>query len=212
MRFYNFVSDFAWILVCLGSRFILRQTRKKKANLDGLHKDKESSLLIDSLSDDKNIYLSILKESADENSKAVKLMEFFYGVVENIVEKEKMMVTSIFSFSHNVFKEYFLRVVKSLDCVVKSYFPAEQEIIPVPITESFEGVNFNTAQKIVSLFEIVRKHSLKNEENGWYQHFSFLFPKYFLQCLFFPYGSFECVNISYWIKFKVPNLDWYLII
>ena len=27
--------------------------------------------------------------------------------VENIVEKEKMLVTSIFSFSHNVFIEFF---------------------------------------------------------------------------------------------------------
>ena len=29
-------------------------------------------------------------------------------MLENIVEKEKMLVTSIFSFSHNVFKKLYL--------------------------------------------------------------------------------------------------------
>ena len=38
--------------------------------------------------------------------------------VENIVEKEEMLVTSIFSFSHLVFKTYFLKVIISRDCVV----------------------------------------------------------------------------------------------
>ena len=32
-------------------------------------------------------------------------MEFLYDRIEN-VEKEKMLVTSIFSFSHNVFKRH----------------------------------------------------------------------------------------------------------
>ena len=37
-------------------------------------------------------------------------------------EKEKMLVTSIFSFSRNVFfKCYFFEVVKRQDCVVKGY-------------------------------------------------------------------------------------------
>ena len=38
-----------------------------------------------------------------------------------------MLVTSIFSFFQNVFKRLFLRVIKSQDCVVKSYsFPKRQ--------------------------------------------------------------------------------------
>ena len=39
-------------------------------------------------------------------------------------EKEKMLVASIFSFSHNVFKSHlssFFRVIKTEDCVVKGY-------------------------------------------------------------------------------------------
>ena len=49
-------------------------------------------------------------------------MIFCFDRVENIVEKkEKMLVTSIFSFSHNVFKSFFfLGVIKSPDYVVKS--------------------------------------------------------------------------------------------
>ena len=34
-------------------------------------------------------------------------------------KKEKMLVTSIFSFSHEVFKSYFRRVVKTRDCLGK---------------------------------------------------------------------------------------------
>ena len=34
-------------------------------------------------------------------------------------EKEKILFTIIFSFSHNSSKGVFLRVVESLDCVVK---------------------------------------------------------------------------------------------
>ena len=39
------------------------------------------------------------------------------------LEKEKMMVTTVFSFSHNVFKSFF-KVFKSLNCVVKGYSDA----------------------------------------------------------------------------------------
>ena len=47
-----------------------------------------------------------------------KNLKFVLGRVENTVEKEKMLVTSIFFFSHNVFKGFFLRGVKSRDSVV----------------------------------------------------------------------------------------------
>ena len=46
---------------------------------------------------------SKLKASADEKINANEVLKIGFGRVENIVEKEKMLVTSIFSFSHNVF-------------------------------------------------------------------------------------------------------------
>ena len=46
-------------------------------------------------------------------------MKFVFGKVENMVEKEKMLFTSIFSFSNNFFRYFFLRVVKSWGCVGK---------------------------------------------------------------------------------------------
>ena len=48
---------------------------------------------------------SILKASADDKINVNENFDFVLGRVENIVgEKEKMLITSIFSFSHNVFK------------------------------------------------------------------------------------------------------------
>ena len=54
---------------------------------------------------------SKLKVSADDKLNATEKIKFVYGWVEDIVgkrrkcwEKEKMLETSIFSFSHNVFK------------------------------------------------------------------------------------------------------------
>ena len=42
-------------------------------------------------------------------------------MVGNIVGKEKMMVTSVFSFSHKVLKRLLFRIVNSHDCVVNGY-------------------------------------------------------------------------------------------
>ena len=42
------------------------------------------------------------------------------GMVENIVGKGKMLVSIIFSFSSNVSKAFFPRVIKSPDYVEKS--------------------------------------------------------------------------------------------
>ena len=41
---------------------------------------------------------------ADHKINVTKNLKFVFRRVENIVDKEKMLVTSIFSFSHNVFK------------------------------------------------------------------------------------------------------------
>ena len=55
------------------------------------------------------------------------MMIYVFDRVENIVgkgendggnKKEKMLISSISSFSHNVFKSSLVRVVKSCDCVV----------------------------------------------------------------------------------------------
>ena len=51
--------------------------------------------------------------------------EIGLGTVENIVEKGENagynIVTSIFSFPHNIFKMPTSEVVKTRDCEVKSY-------------------------------------------------------------------------------------------
>ena len=54
--------------------------------------------------DDKILDKSKLKAFADNNIISAKMMIFVSDRVENIVGKGKMLVTSIFSFSHNVFK------------------------------------------------------------------------------------------------------------
>ena len=54
---------------------------------------------------------SKLKAFADDKINVTKKFNFVLGRVENIVEKKKkMLVTSIFSFSHNVFKSLLLQV------------------------------------------------------------------------------------------------------
>ena len=46
-----------------------------------------------------------LKEFAEDKINVTQKLKFDFGRVENIVRKSsKMLVTSIFSFSHNVFK------------------------------------------------------------------------------------------------------------
>ena len=45
-----------------------------------------------------------LKAFADGNLNIAKMMISLFGEVESIREKDKMLVTSIFSFSHSVFQ------------------------------------------------------------------------------------------------------------
>ena len=52
---------------------------------------------------DKIWALTKLKEFVDDKFNVAKMQISLFDRVENVVEKEKM-VTSIFSFSHNVFK------------------------------------------------------------------------------------------------------------
>ena len=62
---------------------------------------------MNSLQKDNILDWSKLKAFADDKIKVLKMMIFVFYMVENIVEKEKMLATSIFSYSHNVFKELF---------------------------------------------------------------------------------------------------------
>ena len=67
----------------------------------------ENVLFHNSLPNDKILDWSKLKVFADNKIKVLKMMIFVFDRVENTVGKEKMLVTSIFSFSHNVFKGLF---------------------------------------------------------------------------------------------------------
>ena len=47
------------------------------------------------------------KASAGDKCNVAKMMIFVFDSSEKLWEKEKMLVTSIFSFSHNVFRWLF---------------------------------------------------------------------------------------------------------
>ena len=47
---------------------------------------------------------SKLKELADDKINVTEKLKFVFGRVENMWDKEKMLVTSIFSISYSVFK------------------------------------------------------------------------------------------------------------
>ena len=58
---------------------------------------------------DKILDCSKLKALADDNINVTENLKFVLGKVENIVgNKEKTLVTSIFSFSQHVFKRLFM--------------------------------------------------------------------------------------------------------
>ena len=64
---------------------------------------------------------SKLKALADDRIEVAKMMIFVLTGMKTLREIEKMLVTSIFSISCHVSKGFLNRVVKSHDCVVKSY-------------------------------------------------------------------------------------------
>ena len=57
----------------------------------------------------KILTLTKLKTYADDKIIVTEKLKFVLGKVENIVEKEKMLATSIFSFFHNVFKRILVK-------------------------------------------------------------------------------------------------------
>ena len=62
---------------------------------------------VNPLPDDKISDFSKLKAFADDKMNVAKMMIYVFDRPENIVGKGKMLVTSIFYFSHNVFKKPF---------------------------------------------------------------------------------------------------------
>ena len=73
-----------------------------------------------------------------------KNLDLLWEEKKTFWEKEKMLVTSIFSFPQNIFKASSLVVVKSWDCVVKSKpFPNKPWFLHVCSWSFFE----NTLEK-----------------------------------------------------------------
>ena len=78
------------------------------------------SILVNSLPNDKTLDWSKLKAFADDKIDMTEKFKFVLKRVENIVGKRRKCWLPAFSpFSQNVFKAFFIRVVKSWDCVVK---------------------------------------------------------------------------------------------
>ena len=57
--------------------------------------------------------------------------------VENIVRKVEMLVTSIFSISHDVFKRLLFQVIKSQDCVINKELKSKSITVKVSVTVIF---------------------------------------------------------------------------
>ena len=74
---------------------------------------------INSLPSNKILDLSKFKAFADDKMNETQKLKFAFETVESLWEKEKIMVTSIFSFSTMFSKGYILRVVESRNCAVK---------------------------------------------------------------------------------------------
>ena len=56
-----------------------------------------------------NFRLSKFKVFADVTLNKAKMTDFVFDRAEKLLEKEKMLVTYIFFFFHNVFKQFFIQ-------------------------------------------------------------------------------------------------------
>ena len=63
--------------------------------------------MFNSLPNDKYVDLSKWKAFADNSFSVAQMIEFVFDREEILWEKEKMLVTSIFSFFHSIFKTLF---------------------------------------------------------------------------------------------------------
>ena len=67
-----------------------------------------NSSLINPLPNEKFLGMTSLKASADDKLNVTKITIFLFDRVETLWEKKKMLVTSIFCFSHSVFQGLLL--------------------------------------------------------------------------------------------------------
>ena len=67
-------------------------------------------MIMNSLPNDNFLDWSKLKTFADDESNLVEKLNLFWQGYKTLWKKEKMLVTSIFSFSHNVFKSLLSKV------------------------------------------------------------------------------------------------------
>ena len=68
-----------------------------------LNHEIQKNLILNTLPHDKMLGLSKMKAFADKKINMIQKLKRLFHRIENWGEKEKMLVTGIFSFSHNVF-------------------------------------------------------------------------------------------------------------
>ena len=78
--------------------------------------------LFDSLPNDKILDWYKLKALADDEIIVTPKLKFVLRSIENIVGKGEMLVSSTFSFTHNVFKAIFLRPQNKCDRIIEICF------------------------------------------------------------------------------------------
>ena len=89
--------------------------------------------------------------------------------MENILEKGEMLVTSIFSFSHN----FFIRPLPQ-DFVITSNSLPKDKVFDWSKLKGLADNKINVTQKLNFIVERV-KNNVGKEKNAGYQHF-LLFP------------------------------------
>ena len=100
-----------------------------------------------------------------------KLTFFFFDREENILGKEEILVTSIFTTVPIMFsKAFFLRVFKGRDCVVKGFIKSIQDIKTM-VAQELGFCHYRKGRKIEG-----------KKENDDYQHL-FSFPAIFSEAL-----------------------------
>ena len=92
-----------------------------------------------------------------------------------------MLVISIFSFSHNDFKYYFLMVVKTGIVWERINSLPNDKILDVIKLKAFADDKINVAQMMIPVFDRV-ENIVGKGEHAVYQHF-LLFPQCFQRVL-----------------------------
>ena len=123
------------------------------------------------LPNDKSLALSKSEASADDNYSEAEMKQLFFCQGEKtLLEKEKVLVTSIFSWSHNVLKGLLLPVCYSL--------PGDK-ILGVPKLEAFADDKCNVTQNVKVVF-YRRESIVGKEKNAAFCSFPAMFSEGFL--------------------------------